>query len=249
MNYCLCFSPAGGTKKTADLLASALFDERTDADLLKKDYPRAFAEGDVVLVAVPSYGGRVPVPAAEILSGLEGNGAKAVLLCAYGNRDFDDTLLELSDILEGRGFLVRAAAAAVAEHSIMRSFAAGRPDTLDAGKLYAFGKKIRQTLEGGADKKPDIPGKRPYVRYNGVPLKPRTTAACTECGICAAECPVGAIDPADPRKTDRKRCISCMRCTRVCPVGARVVDPRLIAGAEILYRRVCVGRKEDWLFL
>ncbi len=59
---------------------------------------------------------------------IKGNGAKAVAVVVYGNRDYDDTLLELKNVLEENGFVVGAMVAAIAEHSIARNLAAGRPD-------------------------------------------------------------------------------------------------------------------------
>ena len=56
------------------------------------------------------------------ISFLKGNGARAVLLVVYGNREYEDTLLELSDVMEAAGFSPVAAVAAVAEHSIMHQF-------------------------------------------------------------------------------------------------------------------------------
>lgn len=92
-------------------------------------------ESDVCLISVPSYGGRVPAAAIERLKKISGNGAKAVLNCVYGNRAWEDTLTELQDILEEQGFQCVAALATVAEHSIFRQFATGRPDEDDRAEL------------------------------------------------------------------------------------------------------------------
>ena len=40
------------------------------------------------------------------------------MIAVYGNRDYDDTLLEMKDILTERGFTVIAGLAAIAQHSI-----------------------------------------------------------------------------------------------------------------------------------
>ena len=73
------------------------------------------------MAAVPSYGGRVPEIAVSRLKQMKGNGARAVLLVVYGNREYEDTLLELSDVMEAAGFSPVAAVAAVAEHSYYAS--------------------------------------------------------------------------------------------------------------------------------
>ena len=75
----------------------------------------------MAVIAVPSYGGRVPGTAAGRLGAIRGNGARAVLVCVYGNRAYEDTLVELQDIAKQAGFRVTAAVAAVAEHSIAGS--------------------------------------------------------------------------------------------------------------------------------
>ena len=93
--YEICFSPTGGTKKAADMLAEEIGTEIQSVDLT--DFSIDFSgisleEDDIAVIAVPSYGGRVPGPAAERLSAIRGNGAKAVLVCVYGNRAYEDTL-------------------------------------------------------------------------------------------------------------------------------------------------------------
>lgn len=93
---------------------------------------------DIVLIALPSYGGRVPALATERLSQIKGNSANCVLLCVYGNRAYEDTLIEMADIAKKCGFHVAAAVSAVAEHSIMHQFAAGRPDEEDEQKLKSY---------------------------------------------------------------------------------------------------------------
>ena len=66
-------------------------------------------------------------PLWETLAAVCGCGARAVLMCVYGNRAYEDTLVELADTAEKAGFHVIAAVAAIAEHSVVRRFAAGRP--------------------------------------------------------------------------------------------------------------------------
>lgn len=60
---------------------------------------------DVAIVAVSSYSGRVPSTAAERISKIQGNGAKAIIVCVYGNRAYEDTLVELQDLVQQAGFL------------------------------------------------------------------------------------------------------------------------------------------------
>lgn len=250
--YDIVFSPTGGTKKAADCLVGALEGEVTTVDLTdsKQDFTAvSLAKEDVAVISVPSYGGRVPAVAAERLGKVHGNGARAVLVCVYGNRAYEDTLVELEDTAKQAGFQVIAAVAAIAEHSIARQFAASRPDAQDEALLSDFAKQIRQKLSQEILSAPEIPGNRPYKKAGGAGMVPKPTKACTNCGACAAACPVQAIDTADPKKVNDKACISCMRCIAVCPHDARRANPVMLAAVGVALKKVCSERKECELFL
>ena len=204
---------------------------------------------EVALIAVPSYSGRVPTVAAARLAAMHGNGARAVLLCVYGNRAYEDTLVELRDKASGAGFKVIAAVAAVAEHSIARQYAAGRPDAEDEAMLRSFAARIRRKIDDGGLDEPVIPGNRPYRKAAGAGIVPKATRACVKCGLCAAKCPVGAIDAKEPARVDKKRCISCMRCVAVCPHHARRVNRLLLALVGRMLKKACSQRKACELYL
>lgn len=250
--YDIVFSPTGGTKKVADCLIGILKTEVTTVDLTnsKLDFNAvSLMKEDVAVISVPSYGGRVPAVAIERLGKIHGNDARAVLVCVYGNRAYEDTLVELEDAAKQAGFQVIAAVAAIAEHSIARQFAAGRPDAQDAAQLSNFAKQIQHKLSAADTSEPAIPGNRPYKKAGGAGMVPKATKDCTNCGICAAECPVQAIDKKDPKKVDEKACISCMRCIAVCPQGARKINPVMLSAASLMLKKVCSERKECELFL
>ena len=249
MFYQITFSPTGGTKKSAELL-SAVWNEKKEIDLCdrREDFSQySFTAEDICLVAAPSFGGRVPAIATERLRQMQGGGAKAILVAVYGNRAYEDTLVELEDILKDCGFLPVAGAAVVAEHSIMREFAAGRPDAADEKELKGWSAKLKEKAEQGG--MVAFPGNRPYKKYGALPMTPKTNEDCGGCGACAAKCPVGAIPAENPRETDEKKCIACMACVAVCPKQARKVNPVALAGARMMLKKALEGRKENELFL
>lgn len=250
MNYTtMIFSPTGGTQRavealTADWGEPARIVDLTDAGM---DFSGvALQAEDVAVIAAPSYGGRVPALAAERIRRLRGNGASAVLVCVYGNRAYEDTLVEMEDLAREAGFQVTAAVAAVAEHSIVRRIAAGRPDAEDRAALGDFGRIIRQRLERG-ERAGDIPGNRPYKKAGGG-MVPRTSDACVQCGACAARCPAGAIDPADARKVDASKCVACMRCVEICPQRAKALDADRLAGIGAMLDKLCAERRKCELY-
>ncbi len=178
----IVFSPTGGTLKAADILTAKLGNDINRIDLTdsKCNFSALNSKvGNLAVIAVPSYGGRVPALAAERLSQIKGNNAICVLVCVYGNRDYDDTLVELKDIAEKSGFKVIAAVAAVAEHSIVRQYAAGRPDSKDEAELQGFAEKISEKIKKGIDRNDDLKmqGNRPYKKAEREGLFPKQTAS------------------------------------------------------------------------
>ncbi len=143
----IIFSPTGGTQRVVDSLISEWNYDVTDKiDLSdpKTDF-RVFnlQEYDIAVIAVPSFAGRVPSVAAERLAKLRGSQIPCVLVCVYGNRAYEDTLIELNDLAEQSDFKVIAAISAVAEHSIMHQYAAGRPDKQDKAQLKDFAENTK----------------------------------------------------------------------------------------------------------
>lgn len=216
-----CFSPTGGTKKVSSIFADAMEKEVIWHDLGSKETVPEVPEGEMIVVAAPVFGGRIPSVVREKIENLSGVGKSAVTIAVYGNRAYEDALLELNDILTKCGFTVIASGAFVAQHSMDPEVGAGRPDPEDA-------KEIREFAEGVRNKKDisgvQVPGNHPYKPEMKVPCTPVTHSACTRCGTCVRVCPTDAISiTAKGVATDKGKCILCMACTHVCPEQARTL--------------------------
>lgn len=248
----IIFSPTGGTEKVAHFIGKQWSEDTVKIDLsdVHTDFSRCVInKEDQVLIAMPSFGGRAPAAAIERLKKIIGNGAKCTLICVYGNRAYEDTLVEMEDAAKESDFRVIAAIAAVAEHSIMSQYAAGRPDMSDKKQLKQFAEQIAGKAETGkAETLVSIPGNRPYKKSGGAGLIPKPAKNCVKCGLCAEKCPVQAIDPAS-FTADSKKCISCMRCVKLCSHEARKVNGAMVSIASMAMKKACSVRKENELFL
>lgn len=247
--YLIYFSPTGGTQKVMEMLGET-FGETDRIDLCNNwDFTRySFDSEDLCLIGVPSYGGRVPEAALERLRQMAGNGAEAVIIAVYGNRDFDDTLIELKNEISGCNFRVISAVAAIAEHSIARRYAKGRPDEKDYKELKGFAEKIiaKRNKHTEIFK---VPGNIPYREYKSSAFKYTVSDSCSNCGICAEKCPVRAIPSNNPKSVKADRCIGCMRCFYICPQKARIADKSIIDAITERLEPLCCDRKENKLFL
>lgn len=217
------FSPAHSTREVVKAVAKGVSSQVIHHDITQGiKNPIEFEEGDVVVVGVPSYSGRVPVLATKTLETLSVKGIPTILVCVYGNREYDDTLLELQNICESCGFKVISAGAFIARHSIFPEIAKGRPDTSDLQQAEEFGRKSLEYIEHPNQVRLKLKGNYPYREIgSSIPLKPKGNSKCNQCGTCVALCPVNAIEAAHPQKTDKEKCISCARCIEVCPQKAR----------------------------
>ena len=97
--YNIFFSPTGGTEKVADIVAKGTKLDAEEIDLIKepdKLMKVKFEKKDLCLVAVPSYGGRIPAVVTDMFCKVKADGTKAILVAVFGNRMIDDTLLVVS---------------------------------------------------------------------------------------------------------------------------------------------------------
>lgn len=248
--YQLVFSPTGGTEKAAAAITKNWPQVRTiDLSLPDTDGSAVSIESDaLVLVAMPCFGGVAPQLALDRFARIKGNGASCVLAAVYGNRAYENTLVQMQDTAQAAGFQVIAAVSAVAEHSIIHQYAAGRPNAKDREELARFGTKILEKAESGSTETLVIPGKRPY-KTSGGGMVPTANTRCTGCGLCVQKCPAQAISPERCKTTEKSKCIGCMRCVSICPVHARNVNRLMVSIASLAIKKACSAPKANELFL
>lgn len=229
VNKCgmVVFSPCGGSQNVGAQIVSGMDLPVETHDLtLPGDgrSKREFAETDLAVFVFPVYGGRLPPNAASLFQNLEGRDTPCALVAVYGNRAYEGALLDLHDLALAKGFRPVAAVAAVAEHSMAPSIAAGRPDKSDAAALSGFGRKILELARAGHILE-KAPGAMPeWKSPAGTYFYPITDEEkCVSCGVCAAKCPTGAIPADEPAKTDIEKCVVCAACAKYCPEQARVM--------------------------
>ena len=242
--WAMYWSATGTTQKVVTAIAGKMADklglpcEEYDFTLpAARQGAPDFGPADVVVFGTPTYAGRVPNVLLKYLAAVQGGGAAAVPVVTFGNRAFDDSLIELRDILADNGFHPFAAAAFVGEHSFSTTLAAGRPDADDLALAAQFaGQAAARVAALDADTplievsgraKADRDYYQPRDRA-GNPIdirkvKPKTGERCDDCGLCAALCPMGSIDPQNVREYTGI-CIKCGACIKKCPRGAKFYD-------------------------
>ena len=214
------FSPTGGTKKVSSIFADAMEKEVIWHDLGSKEPMMEKPEGEITVVASPVFGGRIPSVVREKIEKFSGTGKKAVTIAVYGNRAYEDALLEMNDILTKCGFTVIASGAFVAQHSMAPEVGAGRPDGEDEKEIHKFAETVKNST---AVENVQVPGNRLYKPEMNLPVAPISLPSCTKCGKCVTVCPTNAISVADGAViTDIEKCILCMACTHICTEQARI---------------------------
>ena len=72
---------------------------------------------------------------------------------------------------------------------------------------------------------------------------------CVKCGVCAQQCPVGAIPMDDPSQTNNDVCINCMRCVEACPVSSRALPDGFLNMITQMLNQHAAGYKKPVVFL
>ncbi len=251
------YSPTGTSEKTVKAIQQGIGIDYDIVDLTlpsseSKNY--TFDSSDLAVIAAPVYSGRIPTVAVKRISKLKASNTPTVLIVVYGNREFEDALLELKNITKANGFRAFAAGAFIGEHSFdtpKTPIATGRPDTEDIKKAKEFGEKLKEKIEK-IEKLDDfsVPGNYPYREVKSSTRSPVTNPdTCILCGMCARVCPTGCVTVSDAVETDSSNCTACTACVKNCPTGARHWDNEGVLKAAIWLSTDYAKRKEPEIFL
>lgn len=262
--HAVFFSPTGTSKSIVVEIAKQLAD--ADGHPVIHDLTSPIDEDDIfqadkadfVVIGVPVYAGRVASLAKTRLKMLKGDKTPTAIVVLYGNREFDDALLELYDIARMQSLQVVAAAAFIGEHSFSNDetpIGAGRPDEQDLAIARSFAQQImenRDRQKSDFYPRENIPGNDPFTEGLpvGLPFTPYVDSTlCTHCGLCVPSCPGGAIEMDPVVKMEVSRCIHCCCCIKICPENAvTLAAPPLLEKRQWLSEN-CSQRKEPQLFL
>ena len=237
------FSPTHTSAKIARAVGEGIgMGRRIETDLTLDEGTSPILINDALtVIAVPVYGGRVAPIALQRLKRLKGHNAPVILLTIYGNRDYEDALVELRDTAVELGFTPLSAGPNM-------PVAAGRPDANDLQKAEQFGRESLKKLQESTFPLPSffIKGNIPYKPLPaGNNATPVCNDLCYACGNCIEVCPTHAIHlSADGSQieTIAERCIRCCACVKECPTGARIFDSPFTA---ILHEKFSARREPE----
>ena len=265
--YDIHFSARGTTASYARAICTAIGLPTISSNWLRREERREvdISHDDLLVFSMPVYGGFIPALCRDSAVLLQGHDTPAIIVAVYGNRHYDDALVQMRGLLEERGFTVVAGAAFVARHSIFPSVAADRPDDDDLDEARSFARRALESI--GRTGRLALPGREDHdsLVFKGSSFHPCGDDRCIRCMACAGICPTGAVDRADPRMSDicptgavdradprmsdTSACISCGACIDVCPVSSRGYHDEAYRAAEEAFAARCAERRGNEIFL
>ena len=265
--HAVYFSPTGNAKKVVTTLAQAIADTlgvpMDSYDFTLPESREKVHTYDLLVIGTPVYAGRIPNKMLPFVqTHFEGNGALAIPVAVFGNRNFDNGLIELRNELEAHGFHTIAGAGIPTEHVFSDKLATGRPDADDLAQIHAFGIKAAEKIASLTEIPAPIAVRGddpvgPYYTPLGTDGKPAVflkakpvtdPEKCTGCGICATVCPMGSI-PADAPDTCIGICIKCQACIKICPAGAKHFDNEAFLSHVAMLEQNYTRRSEAEYFI
>ena len=246
--YSVYFSPVKNTRLVCEKIGKELAErlnlpwqaiDFTVPSVRKDKYE--FKEDELVVFGTPTYAGRIPNKILPLVQTLfYGRKTPAVCVVTFGNRNFQNSLSELRNELLNHDFHPFAAAAIACRHSFTDLLGGDRPDEKDMADIERWMDKVKDLIKC-CDKEELLPppvevakdesleGYYIPLGVEGTPVqflkaKPKTIEEdCDHCGICAAACPMEAIDFQDETKVPGT-CIKCQACVRLCHTKAKYFD-------------------------
>ncbi len=248
--YSFSFSPTGTSAKILhgiiDGLSEGLGTDAVYIDLTFKSVEGiTLTSDDIVIAAAPVYGGRIAPIVKQRLDEIKGNNARCIVVAVYGNRAFENAVVDFASFMSDCRFKICGAAAFIGEPSystVETPIASGRPDSQDMDDARCFGKEIASKIrmkelrevstlsltdeptpaESMINFRNFVIGYQQQQATNPITYLPEVDRSlCDDCGSCYDSCPTGAITP-QLREADSTKCIKCCACVKICPQGARL---------------------------
>lgn len=238
------FSPTGGSRKYAEAVSRGIDKNFSSVDLTdrkNREKTCTFGPEDLVVFCAPVYAGRLPVLPEGLFRNLKADGASAVVSVTYGNREFDDALLELKELCEEEGFKSIAAAAFLAQHTYTDRLAGGRPCEKDLAEAESFGRAVAEMMK--AQQKKDRQGKT----HDGTASSQHLLSEgfFTDADLKERLLSMNDIPGKHPYKESGRMpkhtetadfCSECGLCAKICPAGAITYGAGMEADGEL-----CIG--------
>ena len=255
------FSATDTTKKIVRAFADGLDCDVTFCDITKaKSREKTIQiEHDLVVIAVPIYGERIPRFLYDYLKQINGENKPLVTISVYGNMGYGISLAQFEEYARANHFKLIGAGTFIGEHTYASEkapIALRRPDEMDLKQAQAFGSRVREKLDANnlepitipmpkipmfITKVPDT-GTRSLIKQPAI-----KNSLCNNCKACTLRCPVGAID-YETLEICEKKCIRCYACVKGCPKSARRAEFRLNL-FEKIFGLIGSKRKENQIIL